>query len=92
MTCQIPLSIKSRLPFDLDEAVEQYRQAMLDHRHTVNVPAPVAPDPIVEMCVRRVVVGPDKPDDFVADYEVFDDTPPSPEVEQAISVLRETVG
>lgn len=94
MTVRIPLSTVNSLGFDFAEAVESFRQAKLEHRFTVNEPAPAA-HPVVEACVVRMIVGPDKPDDYVSDYEVYDDTPPpppDPETQQALDVLRETIG
>ena len=77
------------------QAVEAYRQAKLAHRFTVDVPAPTA-DPLVESVVRRVQGKPGKPDEFVVlNYEIEDDLPkppPTPEQQQALDVLRETIG
>ena len=77
------------------QAVEAYRQAKLAHRFTVDVPAPTA-DPLVESVVRRVQGEPGKPDDFIVlNYEIEDDLPkppPTPEQQQALDVLRETIG
>lgn len=90
MTIRLPISLTGDQARFARE-VEAYRQAMLAHRFTINEPAPVARDPIIEQCVRRVNVGPDKPDDFMTDYEIFDDTPLSPEAQKALDVLRETI-
>ena len=77
------------------QAVEAYRQAKLAHRFTVDVPAPTA-DPLVESVVRRVQGEPGKPDEFVVlPYVIEDDLPkppPTPEQQQALDVLRETIG
>lgn len=73
MPLQIPKSQIDRLGFDFAPAVEAYRQAKLAHRMTQHLPAPVA-HPLVERVVtRKPVEG--QPDDFVADYEIVDDTP-----------------
>lgn len=65
------------MPEDFEKLVEEYRQCMLLHRFTVGVSAPYAP-PIIADCIKRVNQGKGKPDDFVADYEIIDDTPPPP--------------
>lgn len=72
-------------------AVEAFRQAKLAHRFTVDVPAPTA-DPLVESVVRRVQGEPGKPDDFIVlPYVIEDDLPKTPEQQQALDVLRETI-
>ena len=74
------------------QAVEAFRQAKLAHRFTVDVPAPTA-DPLVESVVRRVQGEPGKPDDFIVlPYVIEDDLPKTPEQQQALDVLRETIG
>ena len=73
-------------------AVEAFRQSKLDHRFTVDVPAPTA-DPIIEAIVQRVQGEPGKPDDFVVlPYEIENDLPKTPEQQKALDVLRETIG
>jgi hypothetical protein len=77
MTHRVAKSFIDALDFDFEAAVEEYRQALLDHRFTVDVPAPTA-HIAVELSVRRSPQGDGNPDDFVADYEIIDDTPPPP--------------
>lgn len=91
MTMRIPLSQVRAAGLDFAADVQAFVQAKLDHRFTVGEPAPVA-HPLVEAVVHRVpATEPGQPDDFVADYEIIDDTPPPPEAQQAIQVLRETI-
>ncbi len=73
MTLKVFKSVIEGLPYDYAQEVEAHRQALLAHRF-VGDAAPSAPA-LIEQAVRRVqTVG--EPDDFVADYTVFDDTPP----------------
>lgn len=78
MTFQINKSEVDALPFDFAEAVEAHRLALIEHRQTGNA-TPTA-DPRVEAAVRRIIVPLEevRPDDFVADFEIVDDTPPAP--------------
>jgi hypothetical protein len=71
---------RSQVPEGFEEAVEAHRQALLSHRFTVDVPAPIAPSTLVEAAISRVQypVKDKKPDDFVVDYVVEDDPPPPP--------------
>ena len=80
MTIRIALSKIKALPFDFDAAVKEFIEAKKKHRTTVGEPSPNAPHLFVEAAVRRVPgsIEEQRPDDFVADYEVVDDTPPEP--------------
>lgn len=77
MTVQIP---KSQVPDDFADRVEAFRQALLRHRTTRGVAVPTAHH-LIEQCVRRVQypIKDKKPDDFVADFEIVDDTPKTEE-------------
>ncbi|MGM5033514.1 hypothetical protein [Tardiphaga sp. 803_E3_N1_3] len=79
MTFQISKSQVDGLPYNFADEVEKYQQAMLAHRFSGDA-APVAPG-IIEAAVRRVQypIEDGKPDDFVIDFEIVDDTPPPPE-------------
>lgn len=72
--------LKSQLPADFEEQVETHRQTLLKHRSLRGVAAPTA-HPLIEQCIRRVhhPVNSKKPDDFVTDYVILDDTPPKTE-------------
>jgi hypothetical protein len=76
MTLKLTKSQVDALPFDFEQAVRDFIAAKEEHRFTGDA-APTA-DALVEAAVRRVTYAVDagKPDDFVADYEIEDDTPP----------------
>jgi hypothetical protein len=80
MTARILKSNIINLGFDYAAAVEAFRQAKLDHRFTEGEPAPAA-IAIVEAAVKRVPQE-NGPDDFVADYEIVDDLPPPPTLQE----------
>lgn len=82
MTLSLKKSQVDALPFDFEQAVRYFIAAKEAHRFTGDF-APAA-DAIVEAAVRRIQYPIDagKPDDFVADYEIEDDTPPPPTLEQ----------
>lgn len=75
---KIPLSRVKALPFDFDAAVRSYVDALNAHRYAVDEPAPATPHSLVGAVVSRVQhpIEDGKPDDFVAAYEIIDDTPP----------------
>lgn len=88
MTLRINLSAVKALPYDFEAEVAKYIKARKDHQKTVGEPAPAAPL-LVEGAVK-VVPGTIKPptaDDYVADYEIFDDTPPPPTLDQRKAIL-----
>lgn len=93
MTLALLKSQVDALGFDFPAAVEAYRQAQLAHRfaplgeNDISGPAPAGKHYFVEAAVRRVPQGPDKPDDFVADYTITDDTPPPPTLDQCKHAL-----
>jgi DNA-directed RNA polymerase subunit E'/Rpb7 len=76
--------------------VEAHRKALIAHMMgPPGKPAPRAPEVVEAVLLRVPQAGPVAtrgPDKFeIVQYEVFDDTPKTPEQEQAISVLRETI-
>lgn len=90
------------LPFDFKAEVTKLVQAKKDHLTTEGVPAPSAIHPYVEMAVRRVPASVEllhdgkpsphtTPDDFVADYEIEDDSPLPPTVAQKKDALAAKV-
>jgi hypothetical protein len=89
MTVRLQKSFVDRLGFGLVAAIEAHRQDLMAHRHTTGEPRPLA-GPLIESCIRRVTVA-DQPDDFVADYEIEDDTPPPPTFLQKKNALMQGV-
>jgi hypothetical protein len=89
MPLQIMLSQVKSLPFDFAEAVQEYIAAKKHHQTTEGQPAPGAPHQMVEAAVKRVPgsIDPPRADEFVADYEIVDDTPPAPSLDQRKSAL-----
>jgi hypothetical protein len=91
MTLTLKQSQIAALPFDFEQAVRDFIKAKEDHRFSGDA-APTA-DALVEAAVRRVqypiVAG--KPDDFVADYVIEDDTPPPPTLaERKLAMIAES--
>lgn len=86
MTVRIARS--DAVALDFESAVASYIAALEEHRFVGNA-APTALS-IVEQAVRRVQypIGDGKPDDFVADYEIYDDTPPPPSLEERKQRMR----
>jgi hypothetical protein len=88
MTFKIAKSVIDGMGIDYPAEVEAFRQAKLAHRFTGDV-APSAPA-IIEHAVRRVPVE-GAADDFVTDYEVVDDTPPPPTLQERKAALVSTI-
>lgn len=92
---RIPLSQSG--PADKFAAeVEAHRAALASHRvGKPGIAAPTHTALIEALIVQTPQTGPVAsrgPDSFtVAPYEIFDDAPKTPEAEQALKVLRETV-
>lgn len=73
MTLRIPKSAVT----DADafkKTVDRYIAELTAHNYSKGKPRPVAPHPLVEQAINRVV-RPRQPDQFVPDYEILDDTP-----------------
>lgn len=73
---EINLSHLKALPFDFGGAVDAHIKALQAHRTTEHAAAPTA-HPLVERAISRVQypVTDGKPDDFVPNYKVVDDSP-----------------
>lgn len=74
---------KSEVPDNFAELVEKHCAALLSHQFTKNTPAPQAPH-LIASCIRRVVypIKDKRPDEFIIDYELVDDSPPPPTLEE----------
>jgi hypothetical protein len=82
MTLNLKKSQVDSLPFDFEQAVRDFIAAKEAHRFTGDAaPTAIA---LVEAAVRRIQYPIDagKPDDFVADYRIEEDTPPPTTAEQ----------
>jgi hypothetical protein len=80
------LSWIKALPFDFEPAVQEFIDAKKHHLTTEGVPAPTA-HPTVEAAVRRIPGTVDVPDDFVPDYQIVDDTPDPPSLDERKMLL-----
>lgn len=87
----IPLSVSGE-PAAFAAAVEAHRAALETHRSgSEGVPSPRTALAIEDL-IQRVPRGDPLPDAFqVRPYEIVDDTPRTPEQNQTLSVLRETL-
>lgn len=89
MTLKINLSDVKALSFSFDGAVDAHINAMKAHQTTIGEAAPAA-HPLVEQAIRRVQypIEARKPDDFVKDFQVIDD---SPSLEERKTALAQAV-
>lgn len=79
------------------QAVDAHIQALQAHMMgATGKPAPRASDLVERVVMRQAQGGPVAtrgPDRFMAmPYEIFDDTPKTPEQQKAIDTLRSTIG
>lgn len=95
MTFQINLSAVKMMPFDFEKAIADHIKALKAHQLTIHEPVPTS-HPMVEHAIRRVQYPIDdkKPDDFVADFQVIDDSPSLDERKAALgqSIRQEANG
>ena len=92
MPIKLALSQVRALPFDFEAAVASHIKAKMEHRFAaIGESAPAAPHAWVGHAVKRVIVGEDKPDDFVPDFEIIDDTPPPLTLDQKKQILSHQV-
>jgi hypothetical protein len=95
MTIQVPLSLSG--PSEaFAKAVAAHRDALQAHMMgKPGKPAPIAPDAVAAVIRRQPQEGPVAergPDQFVIlPYTIIDDTPRTPEQQQAIDTLRDTI-
>lgn len=95
MTISIPLSISGD-PKAFATALASHAAALTKHRRgKPGIPAPIG-SPLLDGLIARVPgagpVATRGPDTFaILPYEIVDDTPRSPEQQQALDVLRETL-
>lgn len=92
-----------RIPLSAVGSAETFAATLETHRAAVEShmmgkpgrPAPIASQLVADLVLRVPDTGPVAargPDRIViSDYEIFDDTPPAPETQQALDVLRETI-
>lgn len=63
-----------------ENAVQDYINTLHAFNMVVGKPRPAAIHPLVERAIKRIQE-PGRPDRYVADYEIIDDTPPPPSLE-----------
>lgn len=88
---QVPLSQSGPAPA-FAAALEAHRAALEAHRSGAPGKASPVAHPLLDALVVRTHRGDPLPDLFsIAPYIIVDDTPKTPEQNQALSVLRETL-
>lgn len=91
MPVEFLLSQVKKLPFDFKSAVDSFVHAKMEHRFTIGEAAPGAPHIWVEMAVRRVSGSDEKPDTFEAYYQIVDDMPPPPTLDERKNQIAQDV-
>lgn len=86
---KVKLSDIEALGFDFAAAIKEHIKALQAHQMEVDTAAPTA-HPLVERAIFRARA-PGQPDTFVPNYEVIDDTPPKPTLEERKDQLERSV-
>jgi hypothetical protein len=93
MTYRILKSRVAALGYDFASEVEKYIAALEAHRFSGNAAPTSYPDVEAAVARKQYPIADQKPDDFVADYEIVNDDPPPPSLAErkaaAIAALRQ---
>lgn len=62
--------------------VEEHRQALIVHGKSIGVPAPIPKIYGLEACIVRTAATDEHEESFVSDFEIVDDLPPPPTLDE----------